>query len=99
MCVPAIHAGGKGTRELIFSVTGSETLALQSAFRWEARVGPVALIDAYEGGHGVTAVQPPGSEAADKTVRPEIGQASLQRYLAATSQCPPGVDLGLVELL
>src|SRR5262249_17839231 len=57
--------------------TATQTLeACRSAFRWEARVGPVAFIDAYEGGHGVTALYPPGSEAAYKTVGPPIDQAS-----------------------
>jgi hypothetical protein len=59
------------------------------AFRWEARVGPVALFDAYEGGHGVTDVNSPGSEAVDTAAGSAIDGASLQRYLVATFLRPP----------
>jgi hypothetical protein len=77
-----------GVRWTPFTATQTSE-ASRSAFRWEARVGPVAFIDAYEDGHGVTAVQPPGSEAVDKTVGSAIDQASLQRYLASIPLCPP----------
>ena len=76
MRVSTIHARGQGTRQLSSSVS-------HGAFRWETRVGPVAFRNAYEGGHGVTDVTPPGSEAVDTAARPAIDQASLQRYLVS----------------
>jgi len=82
MRVSALHARGQGTGQLSFSVN-------RGAFRWEARVGPVALFDAYEGGHGVTDVNSPGSEVVEMAAGLGIDEASLQRYLASIFLRPP----------
>ena len=86
MRLSTFHARGQGTRQLSSSVS-------DSAFRWEPRVGPVALIDAYEGGHGVTDVNPPGSEAVNPALGSVSDQASLQRYPVSISYWRPDVWL------
>jgi len=68
--------------------------ATRSAFCWEARIGgarlgALAVTDAYEEGHGRLVVKLAGAIPLQKLTGPEVDKAELQRYFASVMLCPP----------
>jgi hypothetical protein len=68
--------------------------ATRSGFRWEARIGgaklgALAVTDAYEQRHGRLVVKLAGAIPLQKLLGPEVDKAELQRYFASVVLCPP----------
>jgi len=64
--------------------TATETIdATRSRFVWEARMGDVVVVDAYEEGHGRLELKHLGRRDGDQRMAgPDVDRGELQRYLA-----------------
>jgi hypothetical protein len=70
--------------------------AHRSGFVWEARlrtarIVPMVVVDAYEGGQGRLVVKIGGAVPVVNVRGPDADKGELQRYLAGAASCPPMV--------